>query len=128
MNKGRFLVPIVQGLLGFVVIVKGSAWLSARHRAAMSTVLLSAFVLAFLGSLGILIHQRFFLSPRGGGRVRPVPPILFGLSALLLAAVTVSESSGVALPNADLLFAVGIGLLLVGNLLLLVSMRRSSDG
>lgn len=125
MIKGRFLVPILQGLLGFAVIVKGSAWLSIRNPTALSTVLLSVFVLGFLGSLGILIYQRFSVSPGLGGRGHPAHLVLLGLSAIMLAVVTVSEASGVLLPKADLMFAVGIGLLLVGNLLFLRSLRRS---
>jgi hypothetical protein len=114
-SKDRFLVVIAQRLLGFVVVATGSTWLSTHNPRALSMVLLATFILGLLGSIGLLIYQRFFPALEPGGRVHPAPLILIALSALLLAAVTASEATGILLPMAEVLFAVGIGLLLIGT-------------
>lgn len=111
--------------LASLIVGTGSSWLG-RNSVALNAIFLAVFALGFVAMVAIMIYQQFFYRPSEGGvRTHQASNIAFAVGMLLLGGGTAADVFGVVLPQSQVLSVVGGGLLIVGNLIFLRTLRRS---
>jgi fatty acid desaturase len=121
-----FLMTLIATLsLTPSIVGAGSSWLE-KNSVAFNAILLVVFALGFVAMVAFMIYQRFFNRPSEGGvPTHQASAIAFAVGMLLLGGGTAADVFGVVLPQGQILSVVGVGLLIVGNLIFLRTLRRS---
>jgi len=110
-----------------LIVGAGSSWLE-RNSVTINAILLAAFALGFVAMVAIIIYQRFFYRPsQGGAPTHQASSIALAVGILLLGGETAAEVFGVVLPQRHILSVAGSGLIIVGTLIFLRTLRRGSS-